>query len=60
MEKFLSLPMEKRNLIIDAALKSFGLHGYKKASISDIASSAGISKAMMFHYFGTKKSCTCT
>lgn len=31
------------------------MHGYKKTSISDIASSAGISKAMVFHYFGTKK-----
>ena len=27
----------------------------KKTSISDIASTAGISKAMVFHYFGTKK-----
>ena len=55
MEKFLSLPEEKQNLIIDAALKTFAMHGYKKTSISDIASAAGISKAMVFHYFGTKK-----
>ena len=55
MESFLNLSMEKQNLIIDAALKVFGKHGYKKTSISDIASTAGISKAMIFHYFGTKK-----
>lgn len=55
MEKFLNLPIEKQNLIIDAALKTFAMHGYKKTSISDIASTAGISKAMVFHYFGTKK-----
>lgn len=55
MEKFLNLPVEKQNIIIDAALKNFAVHGYKKTSISDIASSAGISKAMVFHYFGTKK-----
>ena len=55
MEKFLNLPVEKQNIIIDAALKTFAVHGYKKTSISDIASSAGISKAMVFHYFGTKK-----
>lgn len=55
MEKFFSLPVEKQKVIIDAALKAFGTNGYKKASISDIASAAGISKAMMFHYFGTKK-----
>lgn len=47
--------MEKQNVIIDAALESFGANGYKKTSVSDIASAAGISKAMIFHYFGTKK-----
>lgn len=55
MEKFFSLPADKQKTIIDAALKAFGTNGYKKTSISDIASAAGISKAMVFHYFGTKK-----
>lgn len=55
MEKFWALPVEKQNTIIDAALKSFGANGYKKSSVSDIAATAGISKAMIFHYFGTKK-----
>jgi AcrR family transcriptional regulator len=55
LEKFFSLPVEKQNTIIDAALASFGANGYKKASISDIATAAGISKSMVFHYFGTKK-----
>lgn len=55
MEKFLSLPIEKQTAIINAALEAFGANGYKKASISDIATAAGISKAMVFHYFGTKK-----
>lgn len=55
MENFLSLPIEKQNLIIDAALLCFGTNGYKKTSISDIAAAAGISKALVFHYFGTKK-----
>lgn len=55
MEKFLSLSEEKQNLIIDAAFTCFGTNGYKKASISDIATSAGVSKALIFHYFGTKK-----
>ncbi|MDV3429201.1 MAG: TetR/AcrR family transcriptional regulator [Bacillota bacterium] len=56
MEKFFNLPVDKQNTIIDAALKTFGTNGYKKTSVSDIAASAGISKAMVFHYFGTKKS----
>lgn len=55
MEKFSSLPIEKQNVIVDAALRTFGTNGYKKASISDIAAAAGISKSMVFHYFGTKK-----
>jgi len=55
LKNFLKIPTEKQNRIIDAALKSFGTNGYKKSSISDIATGAGISKAMIFHYFGTKK-----
>lgn len=55
LDKFLALPAEKRKKIIDAALAAFGTNGYRKASISDIAGAAGISKAMVFHYFGTKK-----
>lgn len=55
MEKFLNLPIEKQNDIIDAGLIAFGTNGYKKASISDIAKAAGISKSMIFHYFRTKK-----
>lgn len=55
LDKFLALPTEKQNKIVDAALAAFGANGYRKASISDIAGAAGISKAMVFHYFGTKK-----
>lgn len=55
MENFVNLPIEKQNAIIDAALQAFGTNGYKKTSVSDIASAAGISKSMIFHYFGTKK-----
>jgi len=55
LEKFSSLPTEKQNMIIDAALACFGANGYKKASIGDVAAAAGIAKASIFHYFGTKK-----
>ena len=55
MEKFLALPSDKQSSIISAALHAFGHNGYKKASTADIAEAAGISKAMVFHYFGTKK-----
>jgi AcrR family transcriptional regulator len=55
LEKFLNLRAEKQDAVIDAALVVFGRNGYKKASVSDIAAAAGISKAMVFHYFGSKK-----
>ncbi len=55
VERFLSLSVEKQNIIINAALTCFGTNGYKKASMSDIATAAGVSKALIFHYFGTKK-----
>jgi AcrR family transcriptional regulator len=55
LEKFHNLPLEKQSLVINAELEAFGTNGYKKTSVSDIANTAGISKAMIFHYFKTKK-----
>ncbi|GLC78988.1 TetR/AcrR family transcriptional regulator [Lacrimispora brassicae] len=55
MEKLKELSEEKQQPIIEAALKCFGKHGYKKASMGDIAQNSGVSKPMLFHYFGTKR-----
>lgn len=55
MEKFLALSEEKQTTICNAALACFAKHGYEKASINDIAVAAGISKASIFQYFGTKQ-----
>lgn len=55
LDKFHSLPADKQSAILNAALAAFAANGYKKASASDIAGAASISKAMVFHYFGTKK-----
>jgi len=55
LENFLALPNEKQSAILTAALRTFGHNGYKKTSTADVAAAAGISKAMVFHYFGTKK-----
>lgn len=55
MRKFLSLPQEKQDRIVYAAMKLFGEVGYKKAYISEIAAASGISKALVFHYFKSKK-----
>jgi AcrR family transcriptional regulator len=55
LEIFHNLSVEKQSTILNAAFDAFGANGYKKTSISDIAGAAGISKSMVFHYFGTKK-----
>lgn len=55
MEKFLALSEDKQVMIRNAALCCFAKHGYDKASINDIAVAAGISKASMFQYFGSKQ-----
>ena len=55
MDSFEGLAIEKQNVIVDSALSAFGRNGYKKASMSDIACVAGVSKASLFYYFGSKK-----
>jgi len=54
-EKFFELPEEKRDKIINGAVKCFAVLGYRKASTQDIAGEAGISKALIFHYFESKR-----
>ena len=53
-EKFFDLKKEKQDRMINAALKVFSMGGYKHASTDDIVAEAGISKGLLFHYFGSK------
>ncbi len=53
-EKFFDLKKEKQDRMINAALKVFASNGYKHASTDDIVTEAGISKGLLFHYFGSK------
>lgn len=54
-EKFLNLPEEKRQKIIDSAIQVFAENDYKHASTDQMASLAGISKGLLFFYFKNKK-----
>ncbi|MBD2868151.1 TetR/AcrR family transcriptional regulator [Paenibacillus arenilitoris] len=54
-DKFLSIDEEKRQRVINAALKVFAQKGYQAASTNEIAREAGISKGLLFHYFTSKK-----
>ena len=54
-EKFFSLEPEKQHRIVDAGFQVFSRNSYKKTPVSEIAEEAGISKALLFHYFQNKK-----
>ncbi|NLJ60056.1 MAG: TetR/AcrR family transcriptional regulator [Firmicutes bacterium] len=45
---------EKRQRIIEAGIEEFG-KGYALASTNEIVRKAGVSKGLLFHYFGSKK-----
>lgn len=45
---------EKRQRIIRASVEEFG-QGYALASTNEIVRKAGVSKGLLFHYFGSKK-----
>lgn len=53
--KIMDLAQERRDAILNSALKEFASRGYDNASTNIIAKEAGISKALMFHYVGSKQ-----
>jgi|LSQX01.1.fsa_nt_gb TetR/AcrR family transcriptional regulator len=55
LEKLQSLDKERKDAIINSALKEFATKGYEDASTISIAKNAGISKGLMFHYVNSKK-----
>lgn len=55
INRFESLIEEKKQRILNAAIEEFAVKGYDKASTNSIIKSAEISKGILFHYFGNKK-----
>lgn len=53
--KFLELPEEKRERIVNAGFHVFGQNDYRHASTEEIASRAEISKGLLFFYFENKR-----
>ncbi|MGW7433465.1 TetR/AcrR family transcriptional regulator [Streptomyces sp. NPDC054861] len=45
---------DRERLILDAAAEEFGNHGYARGSTATVAARAGISKPMIYEYFGSK------
>jgi AcrR family transcriptional regulator len=54
-QTFFNLEAEKKNRIIDAAVKEFAAHPYLKTSINRIIEQADISKGSFYQYFKNKK-----
>ena len=48
-------PGQRREQILDAANALFAERGYDEVSIEDIASSAGVTRGLVHHYFGGRK-----
>jgi AcrR family transcriptional regulator len=53
--KIMAMEPEKRDRVINAAMKEFN-KGFKEAHTDAIVREAGISKGLLFHYFGSKES----
>ncbi|MBE6117847.1 MAG: TetR/AcrR family transcriptional regulator [Erysipelotrichaceae bacterium] len=54
-EIFENLPEEKQELILSTGIKAFSGNTYKDVSTDSITKQCGISKGLLFHYFGSKK-----
>ncbi|UJQ93437.1 TetR family transcriptional regulator C-terminal domain-containing protein [Mariluticola halotolerans] len=46
---------EKQEIILEAALEVFSTHGFRGATIDQIAEAAGMSKPNLLYYFGRKE-----
>jgi len=52
--KIMAIEPERRERLLKAAMHAF-CDGFKNASTDQIVKDAGISKGLLFHYFGTKE-----
>jgi AcrR family transcriptional regulator len=48
-------PDERREQILDCAVRLFGERPYAAVSTTDIARAAGVARGLLNHYFGTKR-----
>ena len=48
-------PAQRREQMLDAANDLFAERGYEEVSVEDIASSAGVTRGLVHHYFGGRK-----
>jgi TetR/AcrR family transcriptional regulator, fatty acid metabolism regulator protein len=51
-----SAPPDRRQAILDAAVRVFARRGFHACRVSDIADEAGVAYGLVYHYFGSKDS----
>lgn len=51
-----SAPQDRRQAILDAAVRVFARRGFHACRVSDIADEAGVAYGLVYHYFGSKDS----
>jgi TetR/AcrR family transcriptional regulator, fatty acid metabolism regulator protein len=47
--------VDKRRLILDAAIHVFASRGFHHCRVSDVADEAGVAYGLVYHYFGSKE-----
>jgi len=47
-------PLDKRRMILDAAIRVFARQGFHHCRVSDIADEAGVAYGLVYHYFKSK------
>lgn len=47
--------VDKRRLILDAAVRVFGRRGFHHCRVSDVADEAGVAYGLVYHYFDSKE-----
>ncbi len=52
---FLKLPEQRKAAILQSGTTEFAAKSYSDASTDEITKSCGISKGLLFHYFGSKR-----
>ena len=47
--------VDKRRLILDAAIRVFARRGFHACRVSDVADEAGVAYGLVYHYFDSKE-----
>jgi TetR/AcrR family transcriptional regulator, fatty acid metabolism regulator protein len=47
--------VDKRRLILDAAIRVFARRGFHRCRVSDVADEAGVAYGLVYHYFDSKE-----